>query len=238
MAKLLIIPTPVGNLEDMTLRGIRYLKEADLILAEDTRQTKKLLQHYQITKPLESHHQHNEHAETARIIQKIISGMTVALVSDCGTPGISDPGFLLARECIKAGIAVETLPGACAFVPALVSSGLPCDRFVFEGFFLQNNDRQKRSFVLTEEDRTIIFYESPFRVLKLLEQVAEVLGEERQACASREISKIYEEHVRGTVKELIAHFSKTEPRGEFVIMITGKETKNKNNKQDEEADQD
>ena len=222
MAILYIVPTPVGNMEDMTFRAVRMLKEADLILAEDTRTSGVLLKHYGIQNRLLSHHKFNEHGTSAAIVERLLAGQTVALVSDAGTPGISDPGFFLVREAVRAGIEVQTLPGATAFVPALVSSGLPCDRFVFEGFLPQKKGRQSRIEALKDEERTIVFYESPYRVLKLLQQLAAVFGPDRQASACREISKIHEESVRGTLQELIAHFTETEPRGEFVVVVAGK----------------
>jgi 16S rRNA (cytidine1402-2'-O)-methyltransferase len=206
-------------MEDMTLRAIRVLKEADVVLAEDTRTSGILLKHFGISKPLLSHHKFNEHGTSAAVIERLLAGQTVALVSDAGTPGISDPGFFLVREAVRAGIEVQTLPGATAFVPALVSSGLPCDRFVFEGFLPQKKGRQSRIEALKDETRTIVFYESPYRVLKLLQQLAAVFGPDRQASACREISKIHEESVRGTLQELIAHFTETEPRGEFVVVV-------------------
>ena len=222
MAILYIVPTPVGNMEDMTMRAIRVLKEADVVLAEDTRTSGILLKHFGISKPLLSHHKFNEHGTSAAIVERLLAGQTVALVSDAGTPGISDPGFFLVREAVRAGIEVQTLPGATAFVPALVSSGLPCDRCVFEGFLPQKKGRQSRIEALKDEERTIVFYESPYRVLKLLQQLAAVFGPDRQASACREISKIHEESVRGTLQELIAHFTETEPRGEFVVVVAGK----------------
>ena len=222
MAILYIVPTPVGNMEDMTMRAIRVLKEADVVLAEDTRTSGILLKHFGISKPLLSHHKFNEHGTSAAIVERLLAGQTVALVSDAGTPGISDPGFFLVREAVRAGIEVQTLPGATAFVPALVSSGLPCDRFVFEGFLPQKKGRQSRIEALKDEERTIVFYESTYRVLKLLQQLATVFGPDRQASACREISKIHEESVRGTLQELIAHFTETEPRGEFVVVVAGK----------------
>lgn len=217
-----IVPTPVGNMEDMTMRAIRVLKEADVVLAEDTRTSGILLKHFGISKPLLSHHKFNEHGTSGAIVERLLAGQTVALVSDAGTPGISDPGFFLVREAVRAGIEVQTLPGATAFVPALVSSGLPCDRFVFEGFLPQKKGRQSRIEALKDEERTIVFYESPYRVLKLLQQLADAFGSDRQASACREISKIHEESVRGTLQELIAHFTETEPRGEFVVIVAGK----------------
>ena len=221
MAILYIVPTPVGNMEDMTMRAIRILKEADVVLAEDTRTSGILLKHFGISRPLLSHHKFNEHGTSAAIIERLLAGQTVALISDAGTPGISDPGFFLVREAVRAGIEVQTLPGATAFVPALVSSGLPCDRFVFEGFLPQKKGRQSRIEALKEEERTIVFYESPYRVLKLLQQLVAVFGPDRQASACREISKIHEESVRGTLQELILHFTETEPRGEFVVVVAG-----------------
>ena len=218
---LYVVPTPVGNLEDITLRAIRVLKEADLILAEDTRTSSVLLKHYEIKNALLSHHKFNEHQTVNNVIERLNGGQTVALISDAGTPGISDPGFLLVRECIRNGIKVQCLPGATAFVPALVSSGLPDDRFCFEGFLPQKKGRQTRLNSLKEEKRTMIFYESPFRVLKTLTQFAEVFGPERPVSVCREISKIHEESVRGTLAEVIEHFKQTEPRGEFVIVLGG-----------------
>lgn len=219
---LYIVPTPVGNMEDMTLRAIRVLKEADLILAEDTRTSAVLLNHFDIKKPLASHHKFNEHEATAGVIDKLRGGMTIALISDAGTPGISDPGFYLVRECVKAGIEVQTLPGATAFVPALVSSGLPNEKFCFEGFLPQKKGRMTRLEVLKNETRTSIIYESPNRLLKTLEQFAEEMGEDRQVSVAREISKLHEDHVRGTLKEVIEHFKAKEPRGEIVIILGGK----------------
>lgn len=222
MAKLVLVPTPVGNLKDITLRALEVLKEADLILAEDTRQTGILLKHYGIATHLQSHHLHNEHRTVEFIASKILEGKTVALVSDAGTPGISDPGFLLVRTCIARGIEVETLPGATAFVPALVCSGLPCERFCFEGFLPQKKGRQKKIELLKEETRTMIFYESPFRLVKALDEMSEVFGSDRSASVSREISKIYEEHKRGTLGELSEHFRSSPPKGEIVIVVAGK----------------
>jgi len=223
MGKLYIIPTPVGNLEDMTFRAVRLLKEVGLILAEDTRTTGILLKHFDIQNKMQSYHKFNEHKAVSHIVERLNSGEDIALVSDAGTPGISDPGFLVVRECVKAGIEVICLPGATAFVPALVSSGIPSDRFCFEGFLPQKKGRMTRLKILTEETRTIVFYESPHRVLKTLTQLAEYMGEERYAATCREISKVYEEIRRGTLKELISHFSVNEPRGEFVIVVSGKE---------------
>lgn len=221
MAKLTIVPTPVGNLEDMTFRAVRVLKEADLILAEDTRTTSVLLDHYEIRNRMLSHHKFNEHQTAAQFAQRVAAGENVALVSDAGTPGISDPGFMLVRECLKLGVTVECLPGATAFVPALVDSGLPDEKFCFEGFLPQKKGRQTRLKELATEKRTMIFYESPFRVLKTLAQFAEFFGAERQVSVSREISKVHEETVRGSVEEVINHFKENEPRGEFVIIVAG-----------------
>ena len=221
MGILYVVPTPVGNLEDMTLRAIRVLKEADVVLAEDTRTTGILLKHFDIKQHLLSHHKFNEHGTTAAVIERLLAGQTVALVSDAGTPGISDPGFFLVREAVRAGIEVQTLPGATAFVPALVSSGLPCDRFCFEGFLPQKKGRQTKLMSLQDEERTMVFYESPYRVLKTLQQFSEVFGADRQVSACREISKVHEESVRGTLAEVIAHFMEHEPRGEFVLVVEG-----------------
>ena len=220
---LYIVPTPVGNLEDMTLRAIRILKEVDLILAEDTRTSGKLLKHFEIQNHLMSHHKFNEHGTSAGIVERLKGGQNIALISDAGTPGISDPGFFLAREAAAAGIKVECLPGATAVIPALVSSGLPCDRFAFEGFLPQKKGRQTKLQNLVDEKRTMAFYESPYRVLKTLQQFAEVFGEDRQAATCREISKIHEECLRGTLSELIAHFKETAPKGEFVVIVAGKQ---------------
>ncbi|MCQ2243923.1 MAG: 16S rRNA (cytidine(1402)-2'-O)-methyltransferase [Bacteroidaceae bacterium] len=219
---LYIVPTPVGNLEDMTLRAIRILKEVDLVLAEDTRTSGKLLKHFEIQNHLMSHHKFNEHGTSAGIVERLKGGQNIALISDAGTPGISDPGFFLAREAAAAGIKVECLPGATAVIPALVSSGLPCDRFAFEGFLPQKKGRQTKLQSLVEEKRTMAFYESPYRVLKTLQQFAEVFGEDRQAATCREISKIHEECLRGTLAELIEHFKATAPKGEFVVIVAGK----------------
>lgn len=223
MGKLYVVPTPVGNLEDMTFRAVRLLKEVSLILAEDTRTTGILLKHFEIQNKMQSYHKFNEHKAVSHIVERLGGGEDIALVSDAGTPGISDPGFLIIRECIKSGIDVECLPGATAFVPALVSSGIPSDKFCFEGFLPQKKGRMTRLKILAEETRTMIFYESPHRVLKTLTQFAEYMGEERYAASCREISKVYEEIRRGTLKELISHFSMNEPRGEFVIILSGKE---------------
>lgn len=223
MGKLYIIPTPVGNLEDITFRAIKLLKEVSLILAEDTRTTGILLKHFDIQNKMQSYHKFNEHKAVAHIVDRINAGEDMALVSDAGTPGISDPGFLVVRECVSAGIHVECLPGATAFVPALVSSGIPCDRFCFEGFLPQKKGRMTRLKILAEESRTIVFYESPHRVLKTLTQLAEYMGEDRYAATCREISKRYEEISRGSLKELISHYTMNEPRGEFVIILSGKD---------------
>ena len=222
MGILYIVPTPVGNMEDMTLRAIRTLKEVDLILAEDTRTSGVLLKHFDIKNHLRSHHKFNEHGTSAGIVERLKAGQNIALISDAGTPGISDPGFFLVREAVAAGITVQCLPGATAFVPALVDSGLPCDRFVFEGFLPQKKGRQTRLERLSEEDRTMVFYESPYRVLKTLQQLAEHFGSDRLVSCCREISKVHEESVRGTLSEVIAHFQEKEPRGEFVIVVAGK----------------
>ena len=220
---LYLVPTPVGNLEDMTLRAIRILKEADLILCEDTRTSGILLKHFDIQGRLMSHHKFNEHQTVAPLIERLRGGETVALITDAGTPGISDPGFLLVRECARAGIDVQCLPGATAFVPALVCSGLPCDRFCFEGFLPQKKGRQTRLAALADEPRTLIFYESPYRVVRTLTQFVEVFGAERPVCVCREISKLHEEAVRGTLAEVLAHFTDHEPKGEIVIVVGGKE---------------
>lgn len=230
MGILYIVPTPVGNMEDMTLRAIRTLKEADLILAEDTRTSGILLKHFDIKNQLMSHHKFNEHGTSAAIVERLKAGQTIALISDAGTPGISDPGFYLVREAVAAGITVQCLPGATAFVPAIVSSGLPDDRFCFEGFLPQKKGRQTRLLSLQDEERTMIFYESPYRVVKTLQQLAEVFGGDRQVSCCREISKVHEESVRGTLTEVIAHFQQTEPRGEFVIVVAGKEKQKQKNK--------
>ena len=223
MGKLYVVPTPVGNMEDMTFRAIRILKEADLILAEDTRTSGILLKHYEIKNAMQSHHKFNEHQTVESIVNRIKGGQTVALISDAGTPAISDPGFLVVRECVRNGIEVQCLPGATAFVPALVSSGLPDERFCFEGFLPQKKGRMTRLNALKEETRTMIFYESPYRLLKTLTQFAEFFGADRPVSVCREISKIHEESVRGTLQEVIAHFTETEPRGEIVIILGGKE---------------
>lgn len=222
MGILYLVPTPVGNMEDMTMRAIRLLKEADVILCEDTRTSGILLKHFEIEgKKLMAHHKFNEHGTSNGVVERLRAGQNICLITDAGTPGISDPGFYLVREAVAAGITVQTLPGATAFTPALVSSGLPCDRFCFEGFLPQKKGRQTRLEELREEVRTMIFYESPRRLLKTLEQFAEVFGEERQVSVCREISKIHEESVRGTLKEVAEHFRETEPRGEIVMILQG-----------------
>ncbi len=221
MSKLYIVPTPIGNLEDITLRALKVLKEVDLILAEDTRQTSKLLKHYEINKKLAAHHQYNEHKTLDRVIDSLKNEETIALVSDAGTPAISDPGFLLVRECIKNGIEIECLPGATAFIPALVNSGLPSDKFVFEGFLPHKKGRQTRLKFLAEETRTIIFYESPHRLLKTLKQFEEYFGENRLISVSRELTKIHEENVRGTVTELKKYYEEHTLKGEIVIIVEG-----------------
>lgn len=225
MSKLYIVPTPIGNLQDMTFRAIKVLKEVNLILAEDTRTSGKLLKHYEITTTMHSHHMHNEHKTIDSIIQKLQSGETIALISDAGTPAISDPGFLLTRSCIEQGIDVECLPGATAFIPALVNSGLPNDKFVFEGFLPVKKGRQTRLLLLSEESRTMIFYESPHKLIKTLGSFVEYFGENRSVSVSRELSKLYEETIRGTTKEVLIHFDNNPPKGEIVIVVAGK-TKN------------
>lgn len=221
MAKLIVVPTPVGNLEDMTFRAIRVLKEADLILAEDTRTTGILLKHFEIQNKMQSHHKFNEHKTVEQIAARIKAGEQIALVSDAGTPAISDPGFMLVRECVRQGVEVECLPGATAFVPALVASGLPNEKFCFEGFLPQKKGRQTRLKELATESRTMIFYESPFRLVKTLTQLVEYFGADRLVSVSREISKVHEETVRGTLQEVIDHFTRNEPRGEIVIVLAG-----------------
>lgn len=236
MAKLYIVPTPIGNLEDITMRAVRILGEVDFILAEDTRTSAVLLKHLGIDKPLRSHHKFNEHATVRSVAEAIEAGKNVALVSDAGTPGISDPGFLLVRTCVEQGIEVETLPGATACIPALVQSGFPCDRFCFEGFLPQKKGRNKRLVELAEESRTIIFYESPFRVVKCLEQLIEHFGEERQVAVSREITKKFEQTVRGTLAQVLAHFKEHQPKGEFVIVLAGKDLKNRAQQEQEDEE--
>ncbi len=222
MGKLYLIPTPIGNLEDITIRAINLLKRCDLILAEDTRTSGFLLKHYEINTRMQSYHKFNEHQAVDHLVDRLRAGEQIALISDAGTPSISDPGFLLVRSSIEAGVDVECLPGATAFVPALVESGLPCDRFCFEGFLPQKKGRQTRLKQLAEEHRTMIFYESPYRVVKTLTQLADHLGGERQASVSREISKLFAETARGTLESLVTHFTGQEPRGEFVIVVAGK----------------
>ena len=236
MAKLYVVPTPIGNLEDITLRAITVLKEVDFILAEDTRTTSHLLRHLGIEKPMHSHHKFNEHATVGRVAEAINSGRDVALVSDAGTPGISDPGFLLVRKCVEEGIEVVTLPGATALIPAVVQSGFPCDRFCFEGFLPQKKGRMKRLEELSTEPRTVVFYESPYRVVKCLEQLAEIFGAERRVAVVREITKKFEETVRGSVAECLAHFRAHEPKGEFVIVLAGEG--DRYNKTEEENEDD
>ena len=231
MAKLTVVPTPVGNLEDMTIRAIRVLKEADVILAEDTRTTGVLLKRYDIQNRMLSHHKFNEHQTVTNIVERIKAGENVALVSDAGTPSISDPGFLLVRECVIQGIEIECLPGATALVPALVLSGLPSERFCFEGFLPVKKGRMMRLREISQEERTVVLYESPFRILKTLTQLAEECGKDRPASVSREISKLFEETVRGALEDLIAHFSVCPPKGEFVIILGGKPSIKKDNNQ-------
>ncbi len=221
MPKLFIVPTPVGNLDDMTMRAIQVLKDVDFILAEDTRTSSVLLKHFDIHTTLFAHHKYNEHQSLESVMDRLKGGQTAAVISDAGTPGLSDPGFLIVRECVRNGIEVECLPGATAAIPALVNSGLPMDRFCFEGFLPQKKGRQTRLNELATEPRTMVFYESPYRVLKTLTQFAEVFGAEREASVSREISKIHNETIYGTIAELIDHFKTTEPKGEFVIVVKG-----------------
>jgi 16S rRNA (cytidine1402-2'-O)-methyltransferase len=222
VSTLFVVPTPIGNLEDITLRALRVLKECDFIIAEDTRETRKLLQHFNIDKPLLSYHLNNEHHIVKSLTERILGCQSAALVSDAGTPAISDPGFLLVRECLSRGVEVFTLPGATAFVPALVQSGLPCEKFVYEGFLPHKKGRETRFKVIAEEDRTTVLYESPHRLIKALEQIVAICGGERQIAVSREISKKFEETVRGSAQEVLEHFQKNEPRGEFVMVIAGK----------------
>ena len=231
MGKLFIVPTPIGNLEDMTLRAIRILKEVDLILAEDTRTSGKLLKHFEIGTHMHSHHMHNEHKTVENLIARLKSGETIALISDAGTPAISDPGFLLTRTCVENGITVECLPGATAFVPALVNSGLPNDKFVFEGFLPDKKGRQTRYLALAEETRTMIMYVSPHKLVKTLAEFITYFGEDRQICVSRELSKLHEENVRGTVREVLTHFENKPPKGEIVVVVGGKTTTKENKKQ-------
>jgi len=222
MSKLYIVPTPIGNLEDITLRALRVLKEVDCILAEDTRTSGKLLKHFEISTHMQSHHMHNEHKTTERIVERIKGGETIALISDAGTPAISDPGFLLTRACVENGIAVDCLPGATAFVPALVNSGLPNDKFVFEGFLPVKKGRQTRLLLLAEETRTIIFYESPHKLIKTLGHFCEYFGEDRPVSVSRELTKMFEETIRGTAKDVLDHYTNKPPKGEIVIVVGGK----------------
>jgi 16S rRNA (cytidine1402-2'-O)-methyltransferase len=222
MSKLYLIPTPIGNLKDITFRAVEILGSVDLILAEDTRQTKKLLHHYNISTPLQSHHMFNEHKSVESVCSKILGGETIALVSDAGTPGISDPGFLLVRTCVEKQIPVETLPGPTAFIPALLNSGLPCDRFCFEGFLPVRKGRNKRISRLADETRTMVFYESPFRLVKTLQELALHFGSDRNASVSRELSKIFEENIRGTLSFLSEYYSAKPPKGEIVIIVGGR----------------
>ncbi|MBR6844033.1 MAG: 16S rRNA (cytidine(1402)-2'-O)-methyltransferase [Bacteroidales bacterium] len=220
--KLFLVPTPVGNLGDMTYRGVEVLKSVDLVLAEDTRTSRVLLQHYGIDTPLQSYHIFNEHQTVAQLVERLLSGTTIAVVTDAGTPGISDPGFLLVREAVKAGVDVECLPGATAFVPALIDSGLPCDRFVFLGFLPHKKGRQTALQALADEERTMVIYESPYRLVKLLTELAATVGEERQVSVSREISKLHAETARGTLSEVLSHFQQKEVKGEIVVVLAGK----------------
>ena len=222
MGKLFLVPTPIGNLEDITFRAIRVLKEVDLILAEDTRNSGKLLKHFEISTQMISHHMHNEHKTVDQLIQRLQAGETFALISDAGTPAISDPGFLLTRACVEAGIEVDCLPGATAFVPALVNSGLPNDKFIFEGFLPVKKGRQTRFKLLAEEYRTMIFYESPHKLLKTLTNFTEYFGADRQVSVSREITKLHEETIRGTAEEVLKHYTQKPPKGEIVIIVAGK----------------
>ena len=224
MSKLYVVPTPIGNLKDITFRAVEILGSVDLILAEDTRQAKKLLNHYNITTPIQSHHMFNEHKSVEAVCSRILAGQTTALISDAGTPGISDPGFLLVRTCVEKEIPVETLPGPTAFVPALVNSGLPCDKFCFEGFLPPKKGRNKRLTSLEDEKRTIVFYESPYRLVKALEEFAVHFGEDREVCVSRELSKIYEENIRGTLSYVSEHYRNKPPKGEIVIIVAGKKS--------------
>ena len=220
--KLYLVPTPIGNLEDMTFRAVKVLKEVDLILAEDTRTSGKLLKHFNIATPMQSHHMHNEHKTVSRVVERLKNGETIALISDAGTPAISDPGFLLTRACVQNNIEIECLPGATAFVPALVNSGLPNDKFVFEGFLPPKKGRQTRLKLLAEETRTMIFYVSPHKLVKTLTQFAEYFGAERQVSVSRELTKMFEETIRGTVTEVLKHYQEKAPKGEIVLIVAGK----------------
>jgi 16S rRNA (cytidine1402-2'-O)-methyltransferase len=222
MSKLFLVPTPIGNLRDITYRAVEVLGSVGLILAEDTRQARKLLNHYSILTPVQSHHMFNEHKSAEAICSKILSGTTVALISDAGTPGISDPGFLLVRTCLEKGIVVETLPGPSALLPALVNSGLPCERFCFEGFIPPKKGRNKRLSGLAEEQRTMIFYESPYRLIRTLEDMSDYFGPEREACVSRELTKVFEENIRGTLGFIADYYKKHSPKGEIVIIVAGK----------------
>lgn len=222
MSKLILVPTPIGNLEDMTLRAIRVLKESDLILAEDTRTSGKLMKHFEVPTPMQSFHMHNEHKMLDRIIDRLKAGEQIAMISDAGTPGISDPGFLLVRACVENGISTECLPGPTALIPALVQSGFPSDRFIFEGFLPAKKGRQTRLKLWAEENRTVVFYESPHKLLKTLKQLQEFVGGHRKLSISRELSKKFEETVRGTVDELLVHFTEKAPKGEFVVILEGK----------------
>ena len=234
MGKLFIVPTPIGNLEDMTLRAIRILKEVDLILAEDTRTSGKLLKHFEIGTHMHSHHMHNEHKTIENLISRLKAGETIALISDAGTPAISDPGFLLTRACVENKIDVECLPGATAFVPALVNSGLPNDKFVFEGFLPDKKGRQTRYLALAEETRTMILYVSPHKLVKTLTEFITFFGEDRSICVSRELSKLHEENVRGTVREVLTHFENKPPKGEIVVVVAGKTVTKENKRNSEE----
>ena len=227
MGTLYIVPTPVGNMEDMTYRAVRILKEVDVVLAEDTRTSGILLKHFDIHNHLLSHHKFNEHGTSQGVVERLLAGQNVALISDAGTPGISDPGFFLVREAVRAGIEVQCLPGATAFVPALVSSGLPCDRFAFEGFLPQKKGRQTKILSLKGETRTMIFYESPYRLVKMLEQFVEAYGPDRRVSVCREISKVHEESVRGTLDEVLAHFKSHEPKGEIVVVLAGADSQDR-----------
>jgi 16S rRNA (cytidine1402-2'-O)-methyltransferase len=235
---LYIVPTPIGNLQDITLRALEVLKKVDLILAEDTRTTIKLLNHYQVIRPLSPFHQHNEHQVLQHLVNQLMEGKDMALVSDAGTPGISDPGFLLVRECIKVGVKVECLPGSTAFVPALVNSGLPANRFAFEGFLPQKKGRQTIFKKLAEEERTMIFYESPHRLVKTLQDMIQYFGADRQCSVSRELTKMYEENARGTLQEVCEHFKKKEVKGEIVMVIAGKEEKSGKRAETQDGDDD
>jgi len=224
MGKLVIVPTPIGNLKDITFRAVQTLQEVDIILAEDTRNSAKLLAHYSIDTPMKAYHMHNEHKTISKWVENLQAGKSIALISDAGTPGVSDPGFLLVRECVKHGQEVECLPGATALIPALVLSALPCERFVFHGFLPHKKGRKTRLQSMAHETKTMVFYESPYRILKTLEQFSATFGSDRQASVSRELSKKFEETIRGSVADLITHFKEREPKGEFVIVIEGKKS--------------